>query len=56
MVHPTSITMLIGTLLMAALVGIDWFVWGRSYGSDFRRKPEIVAKPERPGQGFKRAA
>jgi len=56
MVYPTFITILIGTLSMAALLGIDWFIWGLSYGPDFRRKPEILSEPERAGQGFKSAA
>jgi hypothetical protein len=41
---------------MAALLGIDWFVWSLTYRSDFRRNPEVVAEPKPQGQHFKRAA
>jgi hypothetical protein len=56
MVHPSFITMLIGAAVMAALLGIDWYVWGLTYRSDFRRKPAVAAEPEPSEQGFRRVA
>jgi hypothetical protein len=56
MMHPTLITILIGVASMAALLGIDWFVWGRCYGADFKRNAPIAARPQPPRQDFRKAA
>ena len=56
MIHPTFITILIGVASIVALLGIDWFVWGRCYDADFRGNTTMAAGPERPREDFKKAA
>ncbi len=56
MVHPTFITIIVGAVSMAVLLGIDWFLWGLTYRVDYTRKPETTRDSESRGNGFKKVA
>jgi hypothetical protein len=44
MVYPTSTLLLFAGFVVAVLIAADWYVWGRTYATDFR-SPQTV-KPQ----------
>jgi hypothetical protein len=45
--YPSITTILIGLAVMTSLLGIDWFVWGRTYTANLRRPPAQGSPRER---------
>lgn len=52
--YPSITTILIGLAVMTSLLGIDWFVWGRTYTANLSRRPAQGSQRER--HEFKKAA
>lgn len=44
MVYPTSTLLIFAAAVVAVLIAADWYVWGRTYATDYR-SPQTV-KPQ----------
>ena len=65
MMFPSMSVVMLGAVLLALLVAVDWYVWGATFASDLRlptrstqAKGTIVAAQEREHEnaGFKHVA
>lgn len=65
MMFPSTSVIILGVVLVAALMTLDWYVWGATYASDFslpRRETRAkaatppVAEAEHEDAGFKHVA
>jgi hypothetical protein len=45
--YPSITTILIGLAVMTSVLGIDWFVWGRTYTANLRRPRAQGSQRER---------